>query len=110
MGNLIALGISGGLVPCPAALVLLLSCISIGRPGLGLLLLVSFSIGLALVLMAIGMMVLVVKKSVPKSSKPSHAAAWARYAPVLSAALIFAIGIYMTGVAMGAFPVVRLIG
>ncbi len=109
-GSLVALGISGGLVPCPAALVLLLSCISIGRPGLGLLLLVTFSIGLALVLMAIGMMVLAVKKSVPASKKPSHVAAWARYAPVFSAALIFMIGIYMTGVAVGAFPVVRFIG
>jgi len=110
LGNLVALGISGGLVPCPAALVLLLSCISLGRPGLGLLLLISFSLGLALVLMLIGVMVLVVKNSVPKSSKPSRVAAWSSYAPVFSAALIFAIGIYMTGVAFGAFPVIRVIG
>jgi nickel/cobalt exporter len=110
MGSLIALGVTGGLVPCPAALVLLLSCISIGRPGFGLLLLISFSVGLALVLMLIGVMVLVVKKSVPKSSKPSHVEAWARFAPLGSAAAIFAIGVYMTGVAVGAFPVIRMIG
>jgi ABC-type nickel/cobalt efflux system permease component RcnA len=110
IGSLIALGVTGGLVPCPAALVLLLSCISIGRPGFGLLLLISFSVGLALVLMLIGIMVLVVKKSVPKSSKPSHVEAWARFAPLGSAAAIFAIGVYMTGVAVGAFPVIRMIG
>jgi nickel/cobalt exporter len=110
MGSLIALGVSGGLVPCPAALVLLLSCISIGRPGFGLLLLITFSLGLALVLMLIGVMVLVVKKSVPKSNKKSHIEAWARFAPVFSAAAIFAIGVYMTGVAVGVFPVIRVIG
>jgi ABC-type nickel/cobalt efflux system permease component RcnA len=110
LGSLIALGVTGGLVPCPAALVLLLSCISIGRPGFGLLLLISFSLGLALVLMLIGIMVLVVKKSVPKSRKPSHVEAWARFAPLGSAAAIFAIGVYMTGVAVGAFPVIRMIG
>ncbi|HSU69619.1 MAG TPA: hypothetical protein VLJ39_22230, partial [Tepidisphaeraceae bacterium] len=41
MGSLIALGASGGLVPCPSALVLLLSAISLGRVGLGMLLLVG---------------------------------------------------------------------
>jgi ABC-type nickel/cobalt efflux system permease component RcnA len=110
LGSLIALGVSGGLVPCPAALVLLLSCISIGRPGLGLLLLLAFSVGLALVLMAIGVAVLVVKNSVPRSRGQSHLAPWARYAPVFSAAVIFLIGVYMTGVAAGAFPVIRVIG
>jgi ABC-type nickel/cobalt efflux system permease component RcnA len=110
LGSLIALGVTGGLVPCPAALVLLLSCISIGRTAFGLLLLISFSLGLALVLMLIGVMVLVVKKTVPKSSKPSHVEAWVRFAPLGSAAAIFAIGVYMTGVAVGAFPVIRVIG
>jgi hypothetical protein len=60
--------------------------------------------------MLIGIMVLVVKHSVPKSKKPSHIQAWARFAPVVSAAAIFAIGVYMTGVAVGAFPVIRMIG
>lgn len=75
-----------------------------------MLLLISFSLGLALVLMLIGVMVLVVKKTVPKSSKPSHVEAWVRFAPLGSAAAIFAIGVYMTGVAVGAFPVIRVIG
>ena len=43
VGGLIALGASGGLVPCPAALVLLLTSVSLGRVGLGLTLLVAFS-------------------------------------------------------------------
>ena len=51
MGSLIALGASGGLVPCPSALVLLLSSVALGRVALGLTLLVAFSAGLAIVLM-----------------------------------------------------------
>jgi nickel/cobalt transporter (NicO) family protein len=56
--DLLTLGVTGGMVPCPSALVVLLSAISINRVGLGLLLIIAFSLGLALVLMAIGMMMI----------------------------------------------------
>jgi nickel/cobalt exporter len=52
--GLVALGVSGGIVPCPAALVVLLSALSLNRVAFGLLLIVAFSIGLAAVLIAIG--------------------------------------------------------
>jgi len=65
MGSLIALGASGGLVPCPSGLVLLLSAIAIGRVGLGILLLVGFSAGLAVVLTAIGLLVVYAKSWIP---------------------------------------------
>src|SRR4030095_13891510 len=48
-------GISGGLLPCPSALVVLLSAISIHRVGYGLLLVVAFSLGLASTLTAVGL-------------------------------------------------------
>jgi len=54
--NLLALGVSGGLIPCPSALVLLLGAIALGRTGFGLLLVVAFSVGLASVLTAIGLL------------------------------------------------------
>jgi nickel/cobalt transporter (NicO) family protein len=53
-GSLLLLGISGGLLPCPSALVVLLSAIALGRVGFGLLLILCFSLGLASVLTAIG--------------------------------------------------------
>src|SRR4030095_8052094 len=49
------LGITGGIVPCPAALVVLLSALSLRRVGFGLLLIVAFSLGLAILVVAIGM-------------------------------------------------------
>jgi len=109
LGSLIALGASGGLVPCPSALVLLLSSITLGRVGLGLLLLVAFSSGLAVVLMGIGVLVLYAKHFLPDSQKAAAHPAF-RIIPVLSAALIVCIGLLMTGVSLGWIQPNRLAG
>ncbi|HLJ92169.1 MAG TPA: hypothetical protein VKU02_03155 [Gemmataceae bacterium] len=98
--SLIALGASGGLVPCESALVLLLSAIAIGRAGLGLILLTSFSLGLALVLMAIGVLVLYAKRLVPERHRTGgHLIV--RWMPIASAAVIVIIGLLMTGISLG---------
>jgi len=57
--SLLSLGISGGLVPCPAALVILLTAVALNRILFGLALIVSFSLGLALVLITIGILMVV---------------------------------------------------
>ena len=54
--SLLAMGISGGLLPCPSALIVLLSAIALHRVGFGLLLIVAFSAGLAAVLSGIGLL------------------------------------------------------
>ena len=100
MGSLIALGASGGLVPCPSALVLLLSSIAIGRIGFGLALLVSFSLGLAGVLMGIGLAVLYAKHLMPKTERTiKHPLV--KLVPVLSAGVVTVIGLVMTANALG---------
>ncbi len=109
ISSLIALGASGGLVPCPSALVLLLSSIALGRAGLGLLLLVSFSTGLALVLMAIGVAVLYAKNLLPDSQKTAGHPAF-RLIPVFSAGIIVCIGLVMTGVSLGLIRPDRVLG
>jgi nickel/cobalt exporter len=53
--QLLALGVTGGIIPCPAALVVLLSAFALRRGGFGLLLIVAFSVGLAAVLIAVGL-------------------------------------------------------
>jgi len=55
--NILGLGFSGGIVPCPTALIVLLLAIRFGRLGYGLLLILAFSFGLALVLVVIGILV-----------------------------------------------------
>ena len=54
--TLVALVVSGGVIPCPAALVVLLTALSLHRVGFGLVLIVAFSVGLAAVLVAIGIL------------------------------------------------------
>jgi nickel/cobalt exporter len=99
MGSLIALGASGGLVPCPSALVLLLSAISLGRTGLGIVLLLGFSAGLAAVLMGMGVLVLCVGNLMPAGKKVTESRAF-RLVPVASAALIACVGVVMTVVSL----------
>jgi nickel/cobalt exporter len=54
--NLLTLGITGGLLPCPSALVVMLSAIALDRIGFGLVLILTFSLGLAGVLTGIGLL------------------------------------------------------
>jgi nickel/cobalt exporter len=99
VGGLIALGASGGLVPCPSALVLLLTSVAMGRVALGLTLLMAFSAGLAVVLTAVGLAVLYAKHWLPDSTTLGRSKAL-RYLPVASAAFIVCIGIAMTWVSL----------
>lgn len=99
-GGLVALGASGGLVPCESALVLLLGAIALRRVGFGLLLLVSFSAGLAIVLMAIGAIVLYARNLLPQR-KSAHQNAFFRYVPIASAAVVTVVGLVMTGISLG---------
>ncbi len=58
MRSLIGLGVSGGIVPCPSALVVLIAAISQHRIGLGMVLILAFSLGLAATLTAVGLAVI----------------------------------------------------
>jgi nickel/cobalt exporter len=59
--SLLAVGVSGGLLPCPSALVVLLAAISLHRVGFGLLLVVAFSVGLAAAITAVGLVAVLAK-------------------------------------------------
>ena len=87
-------------MPCESALVLLLSAIALRRVGLGLLLLVSFSFGLAIVLMAIGALVIYAKHLLPKGDG-SGRNPFFRWLPVASATVVMVVGILMTCVSLG---------
>lgn len=107
MGSLIALGASGGLVPCPSALILLLSAISIGKVGLGMMLLLTFSLGLALVLTGTGLLVLYARNLFPQRKGEQRPVF--RFLPVISAATVLVVGIVMTGYSLGILPTNRLV-
>ena len=100
MGNLLALGVSGGLVPCPASLVLLLGAMALGRLPLGLVLLVAFSLGMAGVLTGVGVAVVYAKRWLPQSACDSHGF---HFLAIGSAAVMTLIGIGLTIVALRQF-------
>ncbi len=100
LGSLVALGVSGGLVPCPSALILMLSAIALGRPALGLLLLIGFSTGLAAVLMGIGFLVIYAKHLLPDSKSVLKSARF-RLIPVFSAVVVICLGLAMAAVSVG---------
>ena len=64
--QLLTLGITGGIVPCPAALVVLLGAFSLHRVGFGLFLIVAFSLGLAAVLIAIGLLMVYARQFIAR--------------------------------------------
>lgn len=88
--SLLALGISGGLLPCPSALVLMLSAISLGRTGYGLILTLVFSFGLAATLTCVGLVFLFVGKAFVGKSLSGNRLVKA--VPVLSAFVIACVG------------------
>jgi ABC-type nickel/cobalt efflux system permease component RcnA len=99
--SLLAVGISGGLLPCPSALVVLLAAISLHRIAFGLVLIVAFSAGLALTITGIGLFAVLAKRAFARLSFDGRAIA---LLPALSALVIVVAGLAMT---VHALPKVR---
>ena len=97
--GLIGLGASAGLIPCPSALVVLLGAISQHAVGLGLVLILAFSLGLAATLVALGIAVVQARHLSGRIRIPRRAAT---AAPALSAGLIVIVGLVLTVQAMPA--------
>lgn len=99
--NVMAVGVSGGLVPCPAALIVLLSAIALGRIGFGMLLIVAFSIGLAGVLTAISLALVFSKRALhgtrftSKFAPAFNRSRIARALPFASGAMIVCAGVLL---------------
>ena len=90
--QLLALGVTGGMVPCPAALVVLLSALALHRVGFGLFLIVAFSVGLASVLIGTGLLVVYAGRFV-SSRMHGDERLLRRWLPMASAAAVTALGL-----------------
>jgi nickel/cobalt exporter len=97
--ELCVLGITGGIVPCPAALVVLLSAFSLHRISFGLFLIAAFSVGLASVLVIVGLTMVYAKRLI--SSRVQTGSSAFRYLPLLSSAFMVALGVGITASAIG---------
>ena len=95
--GILGVGIAAGLLPCPSALVVLLSAIALHRIGLGLALIVAFSVGLAATITAIGLVAVFARRTFGRLSLDGP---FVRALPAASAALILAVGLVITARAL----------
>jgi nickel/cobalt exporter len=93
MRGLIGLGISGGIVPCPTALVVLLAAVSLHRVGYGLVLIVAFSLGLAATVTGIGLLAVTARRAFARARFDG---VLVRSLPAVSALVVLALGLVMT--------------
>jgi nickel/cobalt transporter (NicO) family protein len=98
--NLAALGVSGGLVPCPSAMVLLLAAVALGKTAYGMLLVLVFSVGLALTLTVVGLAFLYTRN---RFNKRAAAARWPQLLPLGSAAIVTLLGAALCVAALRSF-------
>ena len=94
--SLLSLGVYGGLIPCPTAIVVLLTSISLNRVGFGLVLVVAFSFGLAAVLTGIGLLLVHAGRLVNRFSDGTAAGRLGRFLPIASAAAVILAGLVIT--------------
>ncbi|HXM03420.1 MAG TPA: hypothetical protein VN939_12500, partial [Chthoniobacterales bacterium] len=103
--ELCVLGVTGGIVPCPAALVVLLSAFSLHRIGFGLFLITAFSLGLAVVLVIVGLTMVYTKQFMASRIKSERTIL--RYLPLLSSAFMVVLGVGIAVSAFAAAPIGR---
>jgi nickel/cobalt exporter len=92
-GQIVLFGLTGGLIPCPASIPVLLVCLQLKQVALGALLVLCFSVGLALTMVATGALAALGVRQL--SRRVSGFSEFARRAPYFSGALILAVGCYL---------------
>jgi len=94
LSGLFALGITGGIVPCPAALVVLLGALAFHRVAFGLFLIVAFSAGLAVVLISLGLAMVYAGRFMSRFG--AQGPLTQRWLPLASSAVITVVGVTLT--------------
>ena len=95
--ELLALGVTGGIVPCPSAVVIYFWAIQNNYPWMATLVVGMFSLGLAVVLVLIGMLMVTSTKTLEKLSRGQQRLQTVlRVLPWLSSVLILIVGILVT--------------
>jgi ABC-type nickel/cobalt efflux system permease component RcnA len=92
-GQIVMFGLTGGLIPCGAAVTVLLLCLQTGRLLIGVALVFCFSIGLALTLVAVGAAAALGAQHAAK--RVPWFSGLATTAPYLSSVLILVLGLYV---------------
>jgi ABC-type nickel/cobalt efflux system permease component RcnA len=95
--EMLSLGISGGMVPCPSALAILLIAIAIGKITFGIFIIIAFSLGLASILVAVGLLLVWTRTFLGPMGKEKP---WIAWLPAGSSVVVFTVGLIMFGRAL----------
>jgi ABC-type nickel/cobalt efflux system permease component RcnA len=101
---LFVLGLAGGIIPSTSALLILLGAIASGRAAFGMVLVIAFGFGMALVMTGIGLLVVGARGRLD-SVGTGTAFGWVRqWLPLTAAVIVLGLGIYLTLQAVAAPP------
>ena len=95
--GILGVGVAAGILPCPSALVVLLSAIALHRVGFGIVLILAFSLGLAATITGIGLVAVLARRAF---SRVSFEGRVVRALPAVSAFVILCVGLVITGKAI----------
>ena len=95
--GILGVGVAAGLLPCPSALVVLLSAIALHRVGFGMALIVAFSVGLAATITGIGLLAVLARRAFSRVRLDGPVV---RALPAVSAAVIVVVGVAITAKAL----------
>ena len=102
--SLFALGLAGGIIPSTNALLILLGTIAAGRGPFGIVLVVAFGLGMALVLTGVGLALVLARDRIERLPSGGRLGRVAAAAPLVAAVLVLGLGIWLTGQAVLAPP------
>ncbi len=103
--SLFVLGLAGGLIPSTSALLILLGSIAAGRPAFGLVLVVAFGLGMALVMGGVGVALVFARGRLERFDGASTLGRASTMVPLAASVLVLSLGLYLTAQAVGGTPV-----
>ncbi|MDJ0463843.1 nickel transporter [Streptomyces sp. H27-C3] len=102
-GGLIGMGIAGGLVPSPSALVVLLGAVALGRTAFGVLLVIGYGLGMAATLTLAGLILVRLRDRIEAGSRHATQSTrwvwvrrWTRFGPIATSSLVLLVGLGLT--------------
>jgi ABC-type nickel/cobalt efflux system permease component RcnA len=102
---LFTLGLAGGLIPSTSALIILLGSMAAGRPAFGLVLVVAFGLGMAVVMTGVGLAMIVARGRLDRLPRRSALGRLAAFAPLIASVAVLGVGLMLTWQAVWGRPV-----
>jgi nickel/cobalt transporter (NicO) family protein len=94
--SLFALGLAGGIIPSTTALLILLGTIAAGRPAFGVVLVVAFGLGMAIVLGGVGLLLVAARGWLETLPRTRGIGRLARWTPLVAAVVVLGLGVWLT--------------